>query len=275
MLLETSKKKYNLAKRTHVMGILNMTPDSFSDGGAYDTTQEALEKALEMEEAGADIIDVGGESTRPTHLKVSEEEEINRVIPIIEELSKHLTIPISIDTYKSETARLAIEAGAEIINDVWGAKKDREIAKVAADYKVPIILMHNRYDQEYTDLITDMKADLTESIQIALDAGVANNKIILDPGIGFVKTTADNYEVLKHLEEFVKMDYPVLLGTSRKRFINGVLQTEPSQRDNATGATTCLGITKGVQLYRVHDVKRTVELAKMMDAMLEGGSAIG
>lgn len=275
MLLETKKKTYDLTKRSHVMGILNVTPDSFSDGGLYHTTKRALERALRMEAEGADIIDVGGESTRPSHSKVSEDKEIDRVIPIIEELSKHLTIPISIDTYKSETARLAIEAGADIINDVWGAKKDKRIAEIAASYKTPIILMHNRADKKYNDLITDMKRDLNESINIAREAGVNSRKIILDPGIGFAKTPADNYEVLKHLDEFVQMGYPILLGTSRKSFINAVIPTEPNQRDNATGATTCLGITKGVQIYRVHDVKRTVELAKMMDAMIKGGSSIG
>lgn len=275
MLLETKKKTYDLTKHSHVMGILNVTPDSFSDGGLYHTTKRALERALRMEAEGADIIDVGGESTRPSHSKVSEDKEIDRVIPIIEELSKHLTIPISIDTYKSETARLAIEAGADIINDVWGAKKDKRIAEIAASYKTPIILMHNRADKKYNDLITDMKRDLNESINIAREAGVNSRKIILDPGIGFAKTPADNYEVLKHLDEFVQMGYPILLGTSRKSFINAVIPTEPNQRDNATGATTCLGITKGVQIYRVHDVKRTVELAKMMDAMIKGGSSIG
>lgn len=275
MFIKTNKKLYDLTKRTHIMGILNITPDSFSDGGLYSTKEKALEEALKMEADGADIIDVGGESTRPSHDKVSEKEEIERVIPIIEKLSEVLSIPISIDTYKSETARLAIEAGADIINDVWGAKKDPQIAKVAAEYNVPIILMHNRNNKNYTNLIKDMISDLNESINIATEAGVMKENIILDPGVGFAKTMADNYEVLKHLNEFVKMDYPVLLGTSRKSFINEILPTEPSERDNATGATTCLGITQGVKLHRVHDVKRNVELAKMMDAMLEGGQALG
>src|SRR5699024_1187431 len=155
------------------------------------------------------------------------------------------------------------EAGADIINDVWGAKKDPQIAKVAAEYNVPIVLMHNRNNKNYTNLIEDMISDLNEIINIATEAGVMKENIILDPGVGFAKTMADNYEVLKHLNEFVKMDYPVLLGTSRKSFINEILPTEPSERDNATGATTCLGITQGVKLHRVHDVKRNVELAKM------------
>ncbi|HLR59686.1 MAG TPA: dihydropteroate synthase [Pseudogracilibacillus sp.] len=275
MLIKTNKKTYDLAKRTHVMGILNVTPDSFSDGGTYSTMEAALERAMKMEADGADIIDIGGESTRPSYQKVTEQEESERVIPIIEELSKHLSIPISIDTYKSKTALLAVKAGAEIINDVWGAKKEPKIAKVAAEYQTPIILMHNRNNKDYKNIITDIKADLMESIEIATTADVNKANIILDPGVGFAKTMADNYEVLKHLDEFVKMDYPILLGTSRKSFINEVLPSQPNERDNATGATTCLGITKGVRLHRVHDVKRTVELAKMMDAMLEGGASIG
>ncbi len=275
MLIKTNKKTYDLAKRTHIMGILNVTPDSFSDGGLYSTIEAALEKALKMEADGADIIDIGGESTRPSHKKISDHEEAERVIPIIEELSKHLSIPISIDTYKSETARLAIKAGAEIINDVWGAKRDPQIAKVAAEHQTPIVLMHNRNNKDYENLIIDMKSDLNESIEIAITAGVNETDIILDPGVGFAKTMAGNYDVLKHLDEFVSMGFPVLLGTSRKSFINEILPTQPEDRDNATGATTCLGITKGVRLHRVHDVKRTVELAKMMDAMIEGGTSIG
>lgn len=275
MLIKTNKKTYDLTQRTHVMGILNVTPDSFSDGGTYSTIEAALERAMKMEADGADIIDIGGESTRPSYQKVTEQEESERVIPIIEELSNHLSIPISIDTYKSKTALLAVKAGAEIINDVWGAKKEPKIAKVAAEYQTPIILMHNRDNKNYKNIITDMKADLMESIEIATTAGVNKANIILDPGVGFAKTMADNYKVLKYLDEFVKMDYPILLGTSRKSFINEVLPSKPNERDNATGATTCLGITKGVRLHRVHDVKRTVELAKMMDAILEGGASIG
>ncbi|ASN03716.1 dihydropteroate synthase [Virgibacillus necropolis] len=271
-ILKTRAINYDLSARTHIMGILNVTPDSFSDGGSYTTIEKAVAQAIEMEKQGADIIDIGGESTRPNHKPVSVEEEIKRVVPAIEAVKKAVKIPISIDTFKAETARAAVEAGASIINDVWGAKKEPEIAKVAAEYSVPIVLMHNRPNKNYVSLIDDMKKDLSESIEIALKAGVKKENIILDPGIGFAKTQADNLVAMNHLEVFVEMKYPVLLGTSRKRFIGHILDLPPEERDNGTGATTCLGIQKGVQLVRVHDVKRNVELAKMMDAMVAGGN---
>ncbi len=260
------------------MGILNVTPDSFSDGGSYESKEKAIQQAIKMEEDGADIIDIGGESTRPNHQPVSLEEEIDRVIPIIKAIREYTNLPISIDTYKAETAKQAIEAGADIINDIWGAKREPEIARVAAQYNVPIILMHNRNNKNYTDLIHDMKIDLKESIDIALDAGVQEDKIVLDPGVGFAKTAEDNLIVMNQLEQFVRMGYPVLLATSRKRFIGGVLDLPAEERDIGTGATTCLGITKGVQMVRVHNVKVNVELAKMMDAMQHanaGGSRNG
>jgi dihydropteroate synthase len=251
------------------MGILNVTPDSFSDGGSYTTIQKAVRQAVEMEKQGADMIDIGGESTRPDHDPVSLEAELERVIPMIEAVKQAVTIPISIDTYKAETAKQAIEAGASIINDIWGAKKEPAIAAVAADYNVPIILMHNRDNMNYTSLIDDMKQDLEESIQIAKGSGVPAENIILDPGIGFAKNGEHNLMALNHLEAFSALGYPVLLGTSRKRFIGTILDGMPAaERDNGTGATTCLGITKGVNIVRVHNVKLTRELVRMMDAML-------
>ncbi|MCG1030041.1 dihydropteroate synthase [Virgibacillus halodenitrificans] len=278
MILKMKRKELDLSARTHIMGILNVTPDSFSDGGSYDSKEKAIQQAIKMEEDGADIIDIGGESTRPNHQPVSLEEEIDRVIPIIKAIREYTNLPISIDTYKAETAKQAIEAGADIINDIWGAKREPEIARVAAQYNVPIILMHNRNNKNYTDLIHDMKIDLKESIDIALDAGVQEDKIVLDPGVGFAKTAEDNLIVMNQLEQFVRMGYPVLLATSRKRFIGGVLDLPAEERDIGTGATTCLGITKGVQMVRVHNVKVNVELAKMMDAMQRakaGGSRNG
>lgn len=270
MKLTTTIKTYDLNERTHIMGILNVTPDSFSDGGNYTTINQAVKQAKAMEDAGADIIDIGGESTRPNHDSVSEDEEIERVVPMIEAVAKQINIPISIDTYKAKTAEQAIEAGATIINDVWGAKRDPDIAKVAATHNVPMILMHNRTNMDYTSLISDMKRDLSESIEIALQAGVSKENIIIDPGIGFAKTMEDNFQVMKELEQFNSLGYPMLLGTSRKRFISTVLQdASPTERDVGTGATTCLGITKGVHIVRVHNVKMNVELAQMMDRMLK------
>lgn len=268
MNLKMKTKTYQLADRTHIMGILNVTPDSFSDGGNYTSVEKAVAQAVEMERLGADIIDIGGESTRPDHESVALEEELNRVIPIIKAVKEKVNIPISIDTYKAETAKQAIEAGAEIINDIWGAKREPEIAKVAAQYNVPIILMHNRTNKNYTSLIDDMKKDLQESIDIVLKAEVMRENIILDPGIGFAKTMEDNFVVMSRLEEFGKLGYPLLLGTSRKSFIGKVLDVPAEERDIGTGATTCLGITKGVQIVRVHNVQLHMELAKMMDAML-------
>lgn len=276
MILKTKTRTYDLSERTHIMGILNVTPDSFSDGGSYTTIEKAIEQAILMEEQGADIIDIGGESTRPGHDPVSIEEEVQRVVPVIQALKEKINIPISIDTYKAETAKEAVKAGADIINDIWGAKQEREIAKVAADYQVPIILMHNRKDENYTSIIDDMKKDLAESIQIAVDAGIPRENIILDPGVGFAKSAKDNLVVMNNLEHFVSMGFPFLLATSRKRFIGSVLDLPAGERDNGTAATTALGIVKGAQIVRVHDVKGNAEVARMMDAMLaEGGTNIG
>lgn len=269
MKLVTRVRTYDLSARTHIMGILNVTPDSFSDGGSYTTVERAVEQAVKMEKAGADILDIGGESTRPGHAPLTVEEELERVLPVIEALQGQIQIPISIDTYKAETARQAIEAGASIINDVWGAKKDPAIAKVAADQHVPIILMHNRDNMEYGSLMEDMKKDLQESVDIARAAGVPKENIMLDPGIGFAKTAEDNLKVMNHLEQFHELGYPILLAASRKRFIGSILELpDAKSRDVGTGATTCLGISKGMHMVRVHNVEMTVQLASMMDAMV-------
>nr|WP_283163420.1 dihydropteroate synthase [Sporolactobacillus mangiferae] len=250
------------------MGILNVTPDSFSDGGRFNQADLAVEHALEMEHEGADIIDVGGESTRPGHTPITADEEIARVVPMIKAIRKATDIPLSIDTYKAETAERALDAGADIINDVWGAKVDANMAKVAAEFQAPIILMHNRDDNHYQDIIEDMKSDLRESITIALNAGVAPEKIILDPGIGFAKDYRQNLYVMNHLEAFHELGYPLLLGTSRKGFIGKTLNLTVDRRVEGTGATVCLGIAKGCQLMRVHDVLPIARMAKMMDAMM-------
>ncbi|MCQ2011255.1 MAG: dihydropteroate synthase [Sporolactobacillus sp.] len=256
-------------KKTVIMGILNVTPDSFSDGGQFNQLDHAVSHALQMERDGADIIDIGGESTRPGHTPVAMDEEIARVVPMIKAVREHTDLPISIDTFKAETARRALEAGADIINDVWGAKADPEMAKIAADYHVPIILMHNRDNNNYQDIISDMKNDLRESIAIALDAGVDPEHIILDPGIGFAKDYQQNLFVMNHLEAFHELGYPILLGTSRKGFIGRTLNVTVDNRIEGTGATVCLGISKGCQIMRVHDVLEIARMAKMMDTMLQ------
>ncbi|MEB1805996.1 MAG: dihydropteroate synthase [Bacillaceae bacterium] len=256
---------------TTVMGILNATPDSFSDGGLFNEIETAVRHAKEMVSQGAKIIDIGGESTRPGAEKVEQNEELKRVIPIISAIAKEVDVPISIDTYKSEVAKQAIEAGASIINDVWGAKADPKMAGVAAAYDVPIILMHNRTNKNYVNLLEDMKRDLQESIDICHEAGVRDDQIILDPGIGFAKTYEHNLEVMRKLDEIVDLGYPVLLGTSRKSFIAKALDLPVDERVEGTGATVCLGIAKGCQIVRVHDVLEMSRMAKMMDAMLGKG----
>ncbi|MCG1023925.1 dihydropteroate synthase [Sutcliffiella horikoshii] len=261
-----------LGQKTLIMGILNATPDSFSDGGKYNGVERAIMRARELVAHGADILDIGGESTRPGAEKVTLEMELERVIPVIQAISKEVQVPISIDTYKAEVAKQAIEAGAHIINDVWGAKADPDMPAVAAKFQVPIILMQNRKERDYQQLIPDMISDLFESITLVKRAGVKDENIILDPGIGFAKTFEDNLKVMQQLEHFHTLGYPLLLGTSRKRFIGHVLDLPAEERMEGTGATVCLGIQKGCQIVRVHDVKEIARMAKMMDAMLtEGG----
>lgn len=261
-------EQLDMNSKTWIMGILNVTPDSFSDGGRFNNEDDAINRVEQMVREGADIIDIGAESTRPGHEKVDTDEELRRVLPIIQSIKQKVNQPISIDTYKAEVAKQAIEAGAAIINDVWGAKADPNMADVAAHYNVPIILMHNRSNKNYNHLMNDIISDLHESIKIAKNAGVRDEQIILDPGIGFAKTYEQNLEVMRHLHLIVDMGYPVLLGTSRKSFIGLTLDLPVEERMEGTGATICLGIERGCQMIRVHDVKEMTRMAKMMDAML-------
>ncbi|WP_188066787.1 dihydropteroate synthase [Brevibacillus brevis] len=260
-----------LGERTLVMGILNVTPDSFSDGGRYVDVEAALAQARAMVEAGADLIDIGGESTRPGSEAVDEATELDRVLPVIRMLSQALSVPLSIDTYKAAVAERAIMEGAHIINDVWGAKRDPRMADVAARLDVPIILMHNREDTDYHDFFPNYIKDLRESVQIALQAGVKQERIILDPGIGFVRTVEQNLETMRRLDDLVGLGYPVLLATSRKRMIGHVLDLPVDERVEGTAATVALGAAKGCHMVRVHDVKEMKRVTKMMDAMLKGG----
>ncbi|MEH7505550.1 dihydropteroate synthase [Neobacillus drentensis] len=262
-------------KKTIVMGILNATPDSFSDGGKFNKVEIAVERAKEMVANGADIIDIGGESTRPGFAAVSLEEELERVIPIIKAISEQVHVPISIDTYKAEVAKQAVEAGAHIINDVWGAKADGNMGRVAADYGVPIVLMHNRHDRNYKVFMRDVINDLYESIAIVKKAGVKDENIILDPGIGFARNYQENLLTMQNLDTFVKLGYPVLLGTSRKSMIGQALDLPIQERMEGTGATICYGIQKGCHIIRVHDVKEMSRMANMMDALMGKGEMIG
>lgn len=269
MILKCRDKNIELGKKTLIMGILNVTPDSFSDGGRYNNLDSALEQAKKMIEDGADIIDIGGESTRPGHTQISVEEEIGRVVPVIEMLSKELDIVISIDTYKYQVAEAALKAGAHIINDIWGLQYDNgEMAKLAADYNVPVIAMHNQNGTEYSeDIILSMRKFFERTYEISDKYGISRDNIILDPGIGigFGKGIEENIEVMARLEELRDMGR-ILLGTSKKGFIGTILGGVPTdERVEGTAATTVIGIEKGVDIVRVHNVLENKRVALVAD----------
>jgi dihydropteroate synthase len=268
-MLSCRELNLELGERTIIMGILNITPDSFSDGGEYLAADAAITRAKQMIHEGADIIDIGGESTRPGFIKVSVQEELGRVIPIIEALKQELNIPISIDTYKSEVARQALQAGAHIVNDVWGGKAEPQILEVAAKYDCPIVLTHNRTDMKYRNFLQDVLADLQESIEFSLRAGIRPEQIILDPGIGFAKTLEHNLWLMNHLQALSELGYPVLLGTSRKSMIRSVLELPADDVIEGTAATVAHGIAQGCDIIRVHDIQAMKRVAVMTDAMVK------
>lgn len=257
-----------IGKRTILMGILNVTPDSFSDGGKYDGIEPAVEQAKKMCREGADIIDVGGESTRPGHTPVDAFDEMERVIPVVERLVEELNVPISVDTSKAVVAEKALEAGAHIINDVWGLQKDPLIAGVVADFKAGVVIMHNRSKPDYDDLMGDILCFLRKSVKLAEEAGIIRNSIVIDPGIGFGKTLNHNLEIMKRLKELRSLNLPVLLGTSRKSLIGKTLDLPINERIEGTAATVTKGISDGADIIRVHDVKQMARVAKMTDAMV-------
>ncbi|MUT67664.1 dihydropteroate synthase [Paenibacillus sp. NEAU-GSW1] len=266
---ESGKVQLELGSRTLIMGILNATPDSFSDGGRHNEVEAAAAHAAAMVEAGADIIDIGAESTRPGYVPISSEEELRRLLPVIEAVRKALPhIAISVDTYKAETARRALEAGAHIINDIWGLRYDPLMASVAAEYGCPVVITHNRTDSEYSDLVADVLADLQTSIDIARQAGIKESDIWLDPGFGFAKSYEDHLKLMGQLQALNALGYPVLLGTSRKRFIRQTLDLPVSELAEGTAATTALGIAQGCQIVRVHDVRANARTARMTDAIV-------
>ena len=266
--MKIGNKIFEPSEKTYVMGILNVTPDSFSDGGSYTSIDKAMEQTEKMIQQGADIIDVGGESTRPGHVQIGDEEEIKRVVPVIREIKKKFDIPVSIDTYKSAVAKAALEVGADLLNDIWGFRYDEKMAELAAEYDVPVCLMHNRDNLDYDDFMEDVKKDLQISLDIAEKYGVKKENIMLDPGVGFGKTYEQNLMVMNHLEEIVDMGYPVLLGTSRKSVIGLTLDLPVDEREEGTLATSVLGAIKGCQFVRVHDVEKNVRALKMTDAIL-------
>jgi len=262
------KKPLILGERTHIMGIVNVTPDSFSDGGLYVEPQAAIEHALALAEAGADIIDIGGASSRPGFSEVSAEEEIERIMPVIEGLAPLLDIPISIDSDKAKVARAALVAGADIINDIWGLQRDTQMAYLAAQTGAPVIAMHNQDGSNYNDLIGDMMLFFHRSLQIGEEAGMSREQFILDPGIGFGKTAKQNLEVLRNFDVFCGLGLPLLVGTSRKTFIGKVLDKLVEQRLEGTAVTVALAIAKGADIIRVHDVEQMSLVARMTDAVI-------
>lgn len=264
----------HLGKKTYVMGILNVTPDSFYDGERYNTLENAVDHALKMVEEGADIIDVGGESTRPGAHPVSEAEEIKRVIPVIKMLSKQIRKPVSIDTYKAKIAEKAIDAGVSIINDIGGLLMDKKMAKIAAETKVPVVIMHKkgtpRTMQKYPlrkNVLPEIMSSLRKSISVAMDSGIQENRIIVDPGIGFGKTVQHNMEILRRLGELGSMGFPILIGTSRKRFIGTILKLSVQESLYGTLATLAIAVMNGAHIVRVHDVREAVQIVTMCDAI--------
>ncbi len=278
MKLSFREFSLDFSKKTYIMGILNVTPDSFSDGGIFFDRNIAIERGLRMVEEGADIIDVGGESTRPGAEPVTSEEEIRRTIPVIEDLAKRVGIPISIDTYKAEIARRALDAGASIVNDISGLRFDDEMPKVVAEYNAPVVIMHIKgapknmqANPEYDALVPEIMDFLRAGIRIALRSGVREDMIIIDPGIGFGKTFAHNLEVIKNLDEFSLLGRPLLIGPSRKAFLGKILDGAPaSERIEGTAAAVAISIMNGANIVRVHDVKEMVKVAKVTDAIKRG-----
>lgn len=259
---------FEFGKRTYIMGILNVTPDSFSDGGDFSCIDNAMKHAYEMEAQGADIIDIGGESTRPGHSYVDADEELKRVIPVLKKIKSAINLPVSVDTYKASVAEESLKNGADMINDVWGLTADENMANVIAEYDAWVCIMHNQNGTEYNKDIMDEICDFLEkSIEKAISAGIDRNKIVVDPGIGFGKTYEQNLEVLRRLGELKKLGYPVLLGTSRKSVIGNTLNVAPKERTEGTIATTVLGIRDGVDIVRVHDVHENLMAARMTDAI--------
>lgn len=270
-VLDCRGKTLCLGERTLVMGILNVTPDSFSDGGRYYDPGQALERAWQMVKEGSDIIDLGGESTRPGHTQVEKDEELKRVMPVLKRLVAEIPVPVSIDTTKLEVAKQALEAGAHILNDQWALRSDPAMAGLAAEYDAAVVLMHNQKGNSYRDLIGDIVKYLRESVNTAAEAGIPREKVIVDPGFGFGKTPEQNLELLRRLGELRCLGVPILIGTSRKSMIGKVLDLPVEQRVEGTAATVAVGIMNGADIVRVHDVMEMTRVARMTDAIMGRG----
>lgn len=266
--MNIGNRTFDTANHTYVMGILNVTPDSFSDGGRFNSLDAALRHAEKLAKDGADVLDIGGESTRPGYTVIPDQEEIDRVVPVIEAVKARFDMPVSVDTYKGAVAEAALKAGADLINDIWGFRHDPRMAELTARYDAACCLMHNRREAVYVDFFTDVLADLRESVAIAEAAGVPRDKILVDPGVGFAKTYEENLLCIRELERFHALGLPVLLGTSRKSVIGLTLDLPAGQRLEGTLATTVLGVLKGCAFLRVHDVLENRRAIRMTEAIL-------
>jgi dihydropteroate synthase len=268
----------DFSKKTYIMGVLNITPDSFSDGGLYFDKSVAIKRAIQMVEDGADIIDIGGESTRPGSESITIDKELKRTIPVIEALTIEIKVPISIDTYKSEVAMAALDSGASMVNDISGLRFDPKMSEVVSEYKVPVVIMHIKgrpkdmqQNPVYEALIPEIMDYLRCGIAIATRSGISDNKIIIDPGIGFGKTSDHNLEIINKLREFTSLEKPILIGPSRKAFIGKILGDAPvTQRLEGTAAAVAISIMNGANMIRVHDVKEMAKVAKIADAVKKG-----
>lgn len=266
--MRIGNKEFDLKNNCYIMGILNVTPDSFSDGGRWNDLERAKQHVADMIAEGADIIDIGGESTRPGHRQITTAEEIERVVPYIKMVKENFDVPVSIDSYKSDVVESALEAGADMVNDIWGLKYDSRVGELIARYDVPCVLMHNRNNTEYGDFMEDLLKDMGESLQIAKEKGISDDMIILDPGVGFGKTLEHNLIVTNELEKLIRLGYPVLLATSRKSFIGNTLNLPTDERVEGTIVTTVMGVEKGACMVRVHDIKENYRAVKMTQAIL-------
>ena len=270
--MRIGRHAFDLHNHTYIMGILNVTPDSFSDGGSYQTMDDVLYRVEQMIAEGAHIIDVGGESTRPGHTVISTDEEISRVAPVVEAIIGRFDIPVSVDTYKHIVAEAVLQCGAHMINDIWGLQyfddTQHQMAQVIAKYHAAVCLMHNRADSQYVDFLSECKDFLQRSIEIAGNANIASDKIMLDPGIGFGKTYEQNLSVMRNLHEFNTLGYPMLLGTSRKSMIGLALDLPSNERLEGTLTTTVMAVLAGWNFVRVHDIKENVRVIKMAETIL-------
>ncbi|MBQ7131647.1 MAG: dihydropteroate synthase [Oscillospiraceae bacterium] len=269
--MKTIIGNYEFSSGTHIVGILNVTPDSFSDGGKFTSKDAVLKRAEEMIRQGAAVIDIGGESTRPGHTPISDEEETERVIPFLQLIKSHFDIPVSVDTYKYSVALSALSEGADMINDIWGFKKSPKIAKIVKEYDACCCLMHNRNNTDYSSFAVDLKNDLHESIDIAVSNGICSEKIIIDAGIGFAKNTGQNLEALKQTENLrTELGYPIMVAVSRKSIIGNVLNVELPHRLSGTLAATAYAFFSGARFVRVHDIAENKQVIDMLEAISKG-----